>query len=61
MHLSSMCVCVRVSAMPSDFSGIHGSMLDQNNLFELPGASMFASEEQLDAAAGVSFGSSRCA
>ena len=49
--------------MPSDPSGIQvdGSVLDQNNLFELLGASMFASGEQLDAAAGVSFGSNRCA
>lgn len=49
--------------MPSDSSGIQvdGSVLDQSNLFELPGPSAFVGGEQHDAAAGVSFGSSRCA
>eukprot|EP01052_Picozoa_sp_SAG31_P036955 SAG31_NODE_4690_length_3030_cov_3.710338_2_plen_56_part_00 len=49
--------------MLSDSSGIQvdGSVLDQSNLFELPGPSVFVGGEQHDAAADVSFGSSRCA
>ena len=49
--------------MPSDSSGIQvdGSVLDQSNLFELPGPSVFVGGEQHDVSAGVSFGSIRCA
>eukprot|EP01052_Picozoa_sp_SAG31_P006228 SAG31_NODE_284_length_18497_cov_11.811773_14_plen_59_part_00 len=49
--------------MPSDSNGIqvNGNVLDQSNLFELPGPSVFVGGEQHDVAAGVSFGSSMCA
>eukprot|EP01050_Picozoa_sp_SAG11_P046069 SAG11_NODE_23343_length_390_cov_1.364261_1_plen_59_part_00 len=49
--------------MLSDSSNIHldGSVLDKNNLLYLPKSPVFTGGEQLDAAAGVSFGSSRCA
>ena len=49
--------------MPSDSSNINldGNVLDQNNLFELPGPSVFVGGEQHEVGAGVSFGSNRCA
>ena len=49
--------------MPSDSSGtqVYGIVVDKNNLLYLPKSPVFTGGEQLDAAAGVSFGSNRCA
>ena len=49
--------------MHSDSSGIQvdGSVVDKNNLLDLLGSSVLTGVEQLTMAAGVSFGSSRCA